>query len=110
MGKREYVGAKKRGSLEKARKRQICVVYCGAREIKRDCINTSRLQMHKENNQEHLNHPASFLGEEPGKGGFLNIPWFVKAFTPVKTYEKLKGYLAFPYKWRFRSKGVRFSG
>lgn len=71
MGKREYVGAKKRGSLEKARKRQICVVYCGAREIKRDCINTSRLQMHKENNQEHLNHPASFLGEEPGKGGFL---------------------------------------
>lgn len=95
MGTREYVGAKERGSLEKARKRQICVVCCGAREIKRDCTNISRLQMHKENNQEHLNHPASFLGEEPGKRGFeysLNC----QSFHAVKTYEKLKGYLAFP--------------
>ena len=55
MGTREYVGAKIERSPRKSAKKtdlrcMTLTVYRGACEIKRDCINISRLEMHKKEN------------------------------------------------------------
>ena len=76
-------------------------VYRGACEIKRDCINISRLEMHKKENnpfwrktQENLNHPASFPGEEPVNEVF----WYsliCQSFQAGENMWKVEGLLIF---------------